>query len=268
MYTRSRQVLSVSVYSPLMFWSDQASYETSVSADIDVITTVSASSFANGFSVSRRALFGKFKEDSITGTLTEAYGTSISYQLDSTKVSSAEAQEFEDIFLASLGLRDAPSNPVMYQIFDALYIQVYGHRSLDAELARVITIDMPLVVVEYFIMYLFIMCALSWGEKSTRVGLAAGTVMSCVASIMAAYGIIAACGVPITSLIFILPFILVGIGVDDAFVIVAAYKQVELSESEVAAAVSSGSDVVHDCKLHHCILQLKLLLLFLYTKSR
>jgi predicted RND superfamily exporter protein len=233
-----------SVFSPLLFWSDQASYESTVSSDTDVIAATSASTFANGFPVSRLALFGKFEEDTTTGALTEAYGTSISYQLDSTKVSPTEAQEFEDIFLASLGLRNAPSDPVMYQTFDALYIQVYGDRSLDAELARVITIDMPLVVVEYVVMFAFIVCALSWGEKSTKAGLAAGAVMSCVASIMAAYGIIAACGVPITSLIFILPFILVGIGVDDAFVIVATYRQVELSESEVAAAVSNGSDEV------------------------
>lgn len=235
---------SCAVYSPLHFWSDYNEYVRSVSSDADIVNAVSANTFANGFQVSQRALFGNYEEDAGSGALTIAYGTSITYQLDSEKVSSAEAQEFEDAFLLALGLHGAPSNPVMRQVFDALYVEVYGYRSLDAELTRVVTIDMPLVLLEYIVMYVFIVAALSWGAKTTKAGLAAGAVMSCMASMMAAYGVCAACGIPITQLIFILPFILVGIGVDDAFVIVAAYKQVELSEEEVAAAAASGSDLV------------------------
>ena len=236
---------SCTVYSPLLFWSDYNNYASTVSSDADIVDAVSASTFANGFNVSRRALFGNYEEDTESGALTTAYGTSISYQLDSKKVTSAEAQEFEDAFLLALGLRGAPSNPVMHQVYDALYIEVYGYRSLDAELTRVVTIDMPLVLLEYIVMYVFIVAALSWGAKTTKAGQAAGAVMSCVASMMAAYGVCAACGIPITQLIFILPFILVGIGVDDAFVIVAAYKQVELSEAEVIEAAANGIDLVN-----------------------
>jgi hypothetical protein len=232
------------VYSPLLFWANHAAYLSDVSSDADLLAAVSADIFASGFQVSRRSLFGEYLEDATTGALTAAYGTSVVYQIDSAKASAAEAQEFEDAFLRSLGLQGAPSNPVLYQVFDALYVQVYGYRSLDAELTRVVTIDLPLVGLEYLAMLVFIAVALSWGERTSKVGLAAGTVLSCVASTMAAYGVCAACGVPLTQLVFVLPFILVGIGVDDAFVIVAAYKQLELSEAELAVAKADGLDLV------------------------
>jgi len=41
---------------------------------------------------------------------------------------------------------------------------------LDNELSRVVSIDMPLVAVEYVVMFIFVAIALSYGQSATKVG--------------------------------------------------------------------------------------------------
>mmetsp|Transcript_54018 Transcript_54018/g.69363 ORF Transcript_54018/g.69363 Transcript_54018/m.69363 type:complete len:930 (+) Transcript_54018:98-2887(+) len=215
-------------FNPLQFWTDYNSYNTSVKTDSDIVDVLSTLTFANGFVVSPTSLFGNYVIDS-NGDLGQVEGSNMVYQINSDLVSDEEAQEWEDAFLKVCGLKGAPANPRLKQPFDSIYVLPYGDRSLDAEMTRVVTVDIPLVMTEYVVMFLFLAVALSYGQPNTKVSQAAGTVMSVTLSTMAGYGVCAACGIPMTQLVFILPFILVGIGVDDAVVIITSYRHIETS---------------------------------------
>ncbi|CAM9835466.1 unnamed protein product [Ectocarpus sp. 12 AP-2014] len=65
------------------------------------------------------------------------------------------------------------------------------------------------------------------GHVEQRSWLAIGGIMFVIAAGVAAYGVNSGFGVPFTTLSQMLPFILVGIGVDDMFVIVAAYDNTD-----------------------------------------
>ena len=229
------------VSSILEFWPSRAAYAAAVTSDADVRAAVSSATLSNGFPVSRASLFGKYETstgDPETGALTWTGGTQVVYNIDSDKADEAAEQEWEELFLRACGVHGAPARPVLKQERAGLFVVPYAYRTLDSELTRVVTIDMPLVMVEYLAMFAFIALALGYGQRASKVGQAAGTVAGVVLSTMAAYGICAAAGIPMTQLILILPFILVGIGVDDAFVIIAAYRQLPppATPEEVRAA--------------------------------
>lgn len=91
-------------------------------------------------------------------------------------------------------------------------------------MTRVVTTDVPLVMLEYLAMFLFVSFAVSYGQSETKILQAVGCIMSVILSTMAGYGLCAFVGIPMTQLVFILPFILVGIGVDDGVVIISSYR--------------------------------------------
>ena len=240
--------------SPLNFWTDQAAYDASVGSDAELRRAVSAPVLATGNPVSRISYFGStYIEDPASGDIAWAGGTMAVYIIDGD-ISDAVSQEWEDLFL-SVFLKDAPANPTLDQPYpDRLYLVPNGYRSLDAELTRVVTIDLPLVLVEYVVMFLFVALALSWGQQSTKAMQAGGTLGSVLLSTMTAYGICAACGVPLTQLVFILPFILVGIGVDDAFVIITTYRS-RVAENAALGRRESVEEAVSRA-LGHCSLSI------------
>ena len=102
--------------------------------------------------------------------------------------------------------------------------------SLDVALDEAIGADMPLVGAAYLIMVVF--CCFSLGEglrkgaagRRSSMSLGGGAVFTVFMSTIAGYGISAGCGVWFTSLHSLLPLLLVGIGIDDAYVIVNQFK--------------------------------------------
>lgn len=62
-----------------------------------------------------------------------------------------------------------------------------------------------------------------WIFSRTLLGL--GAVASVLLAIFTGYGVLFICGVPFTSITQILPFIMFGIGLDDAFIIMGAYHR-------------------------------------------
>merc|ERR1712232_359347 len=63
----------------------------------------------------------------------------------------------------------------------------------------------------------------------SRVLLGSGAVCSVFLSIMVGYGILFIIGVPFTSMTQVVPFIMFGIGLDDAFIIWGAYQRMDKS---------------------------------------
>ena len=117
-----------------------------------------------------------------------------------------------------------------YQYVNAF---VQAERSLDDELNRTVQADIPLFAVAFVLMASF--CAIFLGKAGswTQSRRLLGTVefylvlLGCIAG----YGTCMLIGVPFTVLQQILPFILVGIGIDDAFVIASAFDALDPSIS-------------------------------------
>ena len=128
--------------------------------------------------------------------------------------------EFKDVYNA---VRDLKMTP-----------QVFLHTSVDDGLSAAVGGDSGLFVITYFIMTIFTMYSMSrllgtngtCADKNTRVGLGGQAIVLIFFSIAGGYGVVAYLGTPMTSLTMVLPFILVGIGIDDGFIIVSAFDQV------------------------------------------
>lgn len=104
-------------------------------------------------------------------------------------------------------------------------------RSIDDELARAVSGDIALFAAALTIMCTF--CCLILGRNApctgclhSRVLLGIGGVGLIMLSMGAGYGLCSALGIDFTTLQSILPFILIGIGVDDMLVITAAFDRV------------------------------------------
>ena len=126
-------------------------------------------------------------------------------------------------------------------------------RSLDDALAEAIGADIPLVGAAYLVMIIVCCCSLGRGVMDgcgrSSIALAGGGVMTVFLSTLAGFGISAACGAWFTSLHSLLPFILLGIGVDDMFVIVNAFmmtrESLDLEDRVAIACRNAGVPILY-----------------------
>lgn len=109
-----------------------------------------------------------------------------------------------------------------------IYLQAF--RSLDDELLRAVSGDIVLFALTINLMCIFccIILGRSCGERcmSSRFLLANGGIGMVVFAMIAGYGLCAGLGFAFTQLQQVLPFILIGIGVDDMLIIVSAFDRV------------------------------------------
>jgi len=166
---------------------------------------------------------GKITLDS-GGVLTGAKAMKAVWNLEACPVGESDCPQFQfqKEFLEKMDEWAKTKAPVkvVYQ----------ASRSLDDALDEAIGADMPLVGAAYLIMVIF--CCFSLGEgvrkgaafRRSSMSLGGGAVFTVLISTIAGYGISAGCGVWFTSLHTILPLLLVGIGIDDAYVIVNQFK--------------------------------------------
>jgi hypothetical protein len=82
------------VSSPLNFWASKAAYQAEVVDDAALLRAVSRSTFANGFPVSRRTLFGNYEEDLDTGDMLVVEGSQLIYILSGSRATTDEGAEW------------------------------------------------------------------------------------------------------------------------------------------------------------------------------
>ncbi|CAN0336849.1 unnamed protein product, partial [Ascophyllum nodosum] len=195
------------------FWNnDYQTYQDTVETDADVLAAIDVNVFPDGQAVAREAIFGN----------------SASFD-DNGALSGAEA------FMQSYSLREAAEVITWeadYQSFMADEADAYADtgRSIDDALAASISGEIFLFAITYIIMVLFVQSVLGRcfaGPVRRRTWLGLGGIFCVLAAGLAAYGLNSGFGVPFTSLVQVLPFILLGIGVDDMFVIVAAFDHTD-----------------------------------------
>ncbi|CAM9869255.1 unnamed protein product, partial [Ectocarpus sp. 12 AP-2014] len=209
------------------FWDDFAAYEASVTSDADVLEAVNVEAFPDGFPANQQALFGNGIVHDDYGNISGAKAIIQGYALASGPDDDADINK--EVFEWNEAFQDKleASTDDFADVFEVFYLT---SRSFDDALEESVSSEIFLYIAIYVIMVLFVTVALGRccaGPVERRSWLGVGGIVLVVAAGLAAYGLNSGFGVPFTSLSQILPFILVGIGVDDMFVIVAAYDHTD-----------------------------------------
>ena len=119
--------------------------------------------------------------------------------------------------------------------------------SFDNELGRSVSGDVPLFSFVFVLISILTAIVLSGSHPTKfRVVLVVSGVSFTFLSIAAGYGAMSIIEVPMTTIVFILPFVLVGIGVDDMIVIVKAFDATKDATKRVPVATKENESEEED----------------------
>jgi Niemann-Pick C1 protein len=127
-----------------------------------------------------------------------------------------------------LDLRDEWAKEEVAEGQRRFVLEVNTFRAFDDELNRSIADDIPLMGTAFVLMGAF--CAITLGRwnpvlSQSLVGVAA--VVTIFLALMTGYGLMFLIGIPFTSLTQIFPYVMVGIGLDDTFIITGALSRTD-----------------------------------------
>ncbi|CAE7278279.1 NPC1 [Symbiodinium natans] len=200
-----------------------ADFNQTVQTQADILLAVNKANFPDGAPA--------FADDSMGGLVRDGSGSITSAtagRVDFILSGDAEAlQAWEEVLIEHF-----TKDQLTLQSYQHLNAFVQAERSQDDELSRTVQADIPLFAMAFVLMGSF--CAvflgkvLSWTQSRRLLGLVEFylVIFGCIAG----YGTCMLMGIPFTVLQQILPFILVGIGIDDAFVISGAFDALDPSE--------------------------------------
>lgn len=201
------------------FWgNDFDVYEASVTNDAELLESINIDVFPDGQAVSFEAVFGNSATFDDSGAIVSAVAMTQSYSMRQSDGLEDEVSDWQADYQDLLD-EEADTYSAI------LNVKYLTGRSIDDALAESITGEIYLFVATYVLMVIFVMIVIGRcraGSVRRRSWLGLGGIGFVMAAGLAAYGVNSGFGVPFTSLSQILPFILIGIGVDDMFVIVAS----------------------------------------------
>jgi Niemann-Pick C1 protein len=218
------------------FWNDTAAlFESQVDNDNDAIQQLSAPVYPDGTPVSDNDIFGKPLRNEVSRTLESAQAYVLVIGLPDTE----ETEDFElEALDAILDLRNNIWNGNEFNV------EVTTQRSFSDEFTRGIVRDIPLVPTVFIIMSIFTCIVFAKRDKVRSRSLLGLSATICVLlSIMSGYGLLFIAGVPFTSMTQILPFIIFGIGLDDAFIVSGAYERTDPAKNPVDRIEATIEDV-------------------------
>ena len=106
-----------------------------------------------------------------------------------------------------------------------LYFYPFMVRSFADVSSEAVELDLPLVAVGYFLMFSYTMLMLGkMNAVEHRTYLAMAGIFSVMMGVMISLGLSSALGFPFTTIHGILPFLALGIGIDDMFVIMQCHE--------------------------------------------
>ncbi|XP_044732551.1 patched domain-containing protein 3 isoform X2 [Chrysoperla carnea] len=158
---------------------------------------------------------------------------------------------WEDAFLDTVGEADESG------IFKYISVARFSSRTLDHELEKNTRTVVPYFATSFIVMALFsvLTCMMTdWVRSKPWLGLL-GNLSACMATV-AAFGAVIYLGVEFIGLNLAAPFLMVGIGIDDTFVMLAAWRRTSikksvpermgemLSEAAVSITITSVTDIV------------------------
>lgn len=211
------------------FWNHSAAiFEAQVSSDADVLTALAADLYPSGASVDLEALVGFVELDQDGQVLS---GQSLLVIVEFPEDDDAQSEGFETDAIDSI---TALSDQWKAEPDIAYQLEVLAERSFDDEFARAIANDIPLMAIVFVVMSIFtclVFAQCNWIQSQSLLGF--GAVVTILLAIMTGYGFMFLIGVPFTSMTQILPFIMFGIGLDDAFIITGEYARTDRSKDPV-----------------------------------
>lgn len=212
------------VSSVLRFWNySQAVFDQTVSSDQDVINAVFSETYPDGTPVDLGAILGNH-EALVTddGTIVvTAQSLPTAFLLPDV---GSDVYTFESAALdATLLHRSKEREDEVEQPFR---LEVTSQGSYALEFTRAIEKDMPLVPLVFVIMTAFT-CTIFFRRHAveSRCLLGLGAVTTILCSILSGYGLMFICGVPLTNLTTLTPFVVFGVGLDDTFVLTGAFAR-------------------------------------------
>ena len=210
------------------FGHNVTEYESRVNSDEDVARALSSATYSDGVPVMRSNIFGNADSADNDEDLTYTNFFLIIVDLP-TEDESSDILTFESeaIDRANAMQTKLLSNKEGYRL------EYNSDRSTGDELQRSASKDLPLIAVAFLVMMGYIAIILGSCKDRVRsqslVGL--GAVTAIVLSMLAGYGISFLFGVPLTNVALVLPFVLVGIGLDDTFILTGEYSLTNPNDS-------------------------------------
>ncbi|XP_077302916.1 patched domain-containing protein [Arctopsyche grandis] len=168
-----------------------------------------------------------------------------------TKIQDAKGAAWEDAFLDAMGHAEDSG------MFKHIAVARFASRTLDHELEKNTRTVVPFFSTTFIIMCLFsiITCMMSdWVRSKPWLGLLGN--FSAVMATASAFGVVIYMGVDFIGINLAAPFLMIGIGIDDTFVMLAAWRRTSvklsvpermahtLSEAAVSITITSVTDMV------------------------
>ena len=191
------------------FWNHSRTiYEAEVQSETDLVATLSKAKLPNG--KDRGPIFGNSERSQGLLTFLEAYV--VLFKVPETDLGIAMVDDLTDTLLRLHNERDN------YQI------EFVTDDSFSEELFRGIIGDIPFVPAVFVTMILF--TALVFYQRNrvhSRCLLGFNAVVSVLLAMLTAYGVSFVFAVPFTALTQLLPFVIFGVGLDDAYILSGCY---------------------------------------------
>ncbi|XP_013382604.1 protein patched homolog 1 [Lingula anatina] len=188
---------------------------------LDTVNNVTRSPvFFNDYNVSK--VLGAITKDA-NGKIISAEATTMTYFINDESAESVDALAWEQQFIDIGAKGHAGIKEVNY----------YAFRTRSDEGGGAIFGDLTLLSVGYFLIIIFVAIVLgTFNCVEHRIWLALGCVLAVGMSIIMSFGLSSAFGVAYGPVHSVLPFLLLGIGVDDAFVIIQSWNNLHPHEKE------------------------------------
>jgi len=236
-YVNREGVTTCEISGVTAFWNETAAiFQEQVQSDDVAIAQMSAKFYPDGTPVSQLDILGLPERDA-NGLLSKAQSYIVVIDLPDTDDAEAFETDALDVVQALDEKWEAESG-------NSFRVEVTAERSFSDEFTRAIVDDIPLVPIVFVIMSIFT-CAIFFKTDKVRsrclLGLSA--VVSVFLSIATGYGLMFVSGAPFTSMTQILPFVLFGVGLDDAFITSGSYSRTDVSKDPVDRIDDTIQDV-------------------------
>ncbi|XP_015376879.1 PREDICTED: Niemann-Pick C1 protein, partial [Diuraphis noxia] len=135
-----------------------------------------------------------------------------------------DALEWENKFL------DFMKNWTMVSKPSFMDVAYYSERSVEDELDRESHSDMSTIAISYLVMFLYIVCTLGWN----KIILSFFGIVIVISSVVCSVGFYGIIGIPLSLIVLeVIPFIVLAVGVDNIFLIIRMYQQIDMKEDEL-----------------------------------
>ena len=140
----------------------------------------------------------------------------------------------EDRYQENQDQQPSDSESVNTKLLKFEYFTLNGYQT---EMMRALLIDLPLVAVLIFVMVAFTTFVFyKWDDPVQSRGLVGIHAMSVIGlSMLTGYGTMWCIGVPMTTVAIMIPFVVVGVGLDDTFIITGTYFRLSREQQEKEA---------------------------------